>query len=161
MKNIDLAFAYFEHVMGRPLNDVQPRPLSGSEVAHILWGMNEIFSPRLERIRTVKYESRFESDADIAIELFVEEPVPNTWESLSAGTWRVLLERHQQFMQVALANDLVGHIVTHIPAGLPDSELLPGLMLLLLHSMKLPFQVEDRSLLELSSGGPPVSLRPH
>ena len=113
------------------------------------------------RIRTVKYRLKLEKEADKAIELFALNPVAKTWEDLPAGVWRVLLERHAQLTNVVLANDMAENPVTLLPEGLPSSAKLSGLMLLLLHSMKLPFPPEDRSQLEAPPEAPPASLKLH
>jgi hypothetical protein len=157
--NLALACAYFEREIGKPLDEVPPIPLSGWDVVTALWPLNDVFRPHIARIRTVRYEARFEPDANAAIEAFAGAPVAETWSDLSAGTWRVLLERHQQMLVVAMANERAGNPVTVMPPGLSATARLAGAMLLLLHSMKLPFPLADRSQLELPEGSPPAPLR--
>ena len=103
--NIQLAYEYFERVLGRPLEQIQPVPVTGWEVVEIVWPLNEVFRPFLSRIRTVKYDNRFEATADKAIEAFVNAQRLETWKELPGDTWRILLERHQQLIVVALANE--------------------------------------------------------
>ena len=160
-RNIQLATDYFETIMGKPLDALRPVQLSGWQVVDILWPLNEVFRSVIHRIRTIKYDKRFESDADQAIETFVRSGDVGVWQDLPGETWRVLLERHAQIVTVALANEMQHNSVTVLPEGLPVHAQLCGIMLLLLHSMTLPFPIEDRSLYELPEGGPPSSLKLH
>lgn len=160
-RNIQLAYEYFERIIGRPLNQTLPVPVSGWEVVEIVWPLNEVFRSFLTRIRTIKYDQRFETSADEAIEQFVKNQKPETWKTLAGETWRVLLERHQQLIVVALANEMQNNKVTVLPQGLPKNARLGGIMLLLLHSMILPWPSEDRSHFDLPEGGPPSSLTVH
>ena len=74
----------------------------------------------------------------------------------------MLLERHQQWLVVATANEVEGNdIVTHLPADLPESHWLPALMLSMLHGMELPWPPGDRSQLELPDGDAPPGLQRH
>lgn len=77
-RNVKLAYEYFERVIGRPLNQTPPVPVSGWEVVEIVWPLNEVFRPFLTRIRTIKYDHRFETFADEAIEQFVKSQKPET-----------------------------------------------------------------------------------
>ena len=160
--NLNLALAFLEKALGRPLDGVEPVPVSGWRVVEILWPLNSIFKPGIERIKTVAYRPAFETEADKAIEAFAANPNAATWVNLSPGAWRVLLERHQQMLVVAMANEAAGNnSLTRLPFGLPKAAELPGVMLLFLHSMKLPYPPEDRSQLELPDGTAPESLRPN
>lgn len=159
MKN-KLAMAFFERFIGS-LDNVQPVPVSGWRLIEILWPMNAVFRPYLERIRSIEYSPHFEAEADKAIEMFAEDPRAETWNDVSPGAWRVLLERHQQMLTVAQANEMIGNIVTVLPAGIPKEAELPGVMLVLLHGMKLPFPLSDRSRLELPNIPPPESMMLH
>ena len=158
---MSLAFQYFEEILGKPLDLIEPIPVTGWEVVETVWPLNEIFRPFLTRIRTVKYDERYEAAADAAIEKYVQSQSAKTWDDLPAEVWRVLLERHQQLIIVALANEKEGNPVTILPSGLPASARLGGIMLLLLHGMKLPWPAEDRSQFEFPEGGSPSSLTQH
>lgn len=103
-KNINLAVAFFERVLDCPLDSVPPVAVEGERVAQILWPLNALFRPQFERICSLPYRPRFEREADQGIEAFAEKPEAETWASLSPGAWRVLLERHQQMIMVALLN---------------------------------------------------------
>lgn len=160
--NLDLALEYFEAVLGQPIDTLRPEPVSGWDVVEALWPLNELFRPHLARIRSIRYDAAYEAAADDAIEAYVAAPKARTWRKLKPKTWRVLLERHQQMLTVALANELEGNrAITRLPHGLPELARLPGLMLLLLHGMTLPFPPEDRSALELPEGATPESLWLH
>ncbi|TAL28349.1 MAG: hypothetical protein EPN94_00445 [Nitrospirae bacterium] len=160
-RNMKLAYEYFERVMGKSLNQISPIPVSGREVVEIVWPLNDIFRPFLSRIRTIKYDQRFEKAADDAIEQYVIKQAPETWVKLAGETWRVLLERHQQLIVLALANEMQKNKVTLLPQGLPENARLGGIMFLLLHSMTLPWPPEDRSHFDLPEGGTPSSLTVH
>lgn len=156
-----LAFQYFEEILGKPLQNITPIPVTGWEVVEIVWPLNEIFRPFMTRIGTIKYDARYEAAADEAIEKYVRNQSAKTWEKLHGEVWRVLLERHLQLMVVAIANERAGNPVIVFPSGLPASARLGGIMLLLLHGMKLPWPAEDRSQFEFPEGGPPSSLTQH
>lgn len=158
--SFDLATRFFERFLG-PLNDIQSVPVSGWRLVEILWPLNDLFRQYLSRIKIIRYESRFEPEADKAIERFSEKPDPAAWGDISPGAWRVLLERHMQITVVALANEKEGSPITVLPSGLPKDAELPGVMLLMLHQMKLPWPPEDRAGLELPEGPPPVSMKLH
>lgn len=161
MKKMDLINQYFESVLG-PVDKRRTRQLSPMEFIEALWPLNDIFKPHIEQIATVRYRPRFEAQANEAIERFVAIPKMETWANLSPGVWRVLLERHRQMIDTAVANDGAGNInFAPIPDSLPDDCLLPALMLLWLHSMELPFPVKDRTAGEFPDGDPPASMRRH
>lgn len=149
--NLGLALRYFESMLGKPIQQCRQIPLSGWDVVEILWPLNKLFRLRLRIIKTIAYDSGLEKDADAAIELFVSNG-EQAWTACPAGVWRVLLERYIQLQTVALANEANKNNVTVIPEGLPDSARLPGLMLLLLHSMELPFPPSAPTQLELPEG---------
>lgn len=153
-QSTDLAFAFFERIFGMPLEQIQPVPVSGWELVEILWPLNDYFRPRLDRIKTLHYDPSCEAAADYAIEAFADHPILETWRELPLPVWRVLLERQQQLILVALVNEKEGNTITHLPDGLPDSARLPGVMLLLLHGMKLPWPAKDRARFVLPEGKP-------
>ncbi|MDD5044827.1 MAG: hypothetical protein PHG51_04700 [Candidatus Omnitrophica bacterium] len=159
--NLLLAKEYFEQVMERPIENIPPVKLMGWDVVNIIWPLNDIFRPKWYQINSVRYRVNFEKRADQAIESFVKAPISETWEDLHPGTWRVLLERHTQLIQFAMANEIVGDHITSLPLGFPENYRLPAVMLLLLHSMKLPWKPEDRSQLEAPGSTLPESMRLH
>lgn len=160
--NFQVVRAYFESVMGKPLDQIPPVSFSGRDVAEIVWPLNEVFRPFLTRIRTISYDPKYEAAADNAIERYVKNPVLATWNNLPGGVWRVLLERHQQLIMMAFASDIAGNTkFTSLPLGLPENARLGGIMLFWLHGMKLPFPIEDRAAFELPSGTSPASMTLH
>jgi len=130
------------------LND-EMQPLSGLDVVEALWPLNDMFRARLGEIGRLPYAAAFESEADAAIIAYSKSPDSGPWKTMSLGAWRVLLERHQQMIVVALANERARNPVTSLPPGLDAADRCTALMLLLLLRMKLPFPVADRSGLKL------------
>ena len=158
----ELAIAYCEKAMGKPISLCKPRALRAGDVMKALWPLNDIFHPVVMRIRSIRYRACFEEDADRAIEDFVALGGAEAWENLPPEVWRVLLERHQQWLIVAAANELAGDdIVTYLPADLAERHWLPALMLDILHGMTLPWPAADRSQSELRAPEPPPNPRRH
>lgn len=149
MKNVELAKAYFESVLDKPLTEMQFDQLGGMRVLEILWPVNDILRPRLHEIRHLPYNKTLAGQADEAIEAFSERPVAQTWEDLDPEVWRVLLERHHQMLMVAATNEVQGFPLTSVPHDLPQEAVLPAVMVLLLHSMTLLWPPGDRSEFEL------------
>jgi len=80
------------------------------------------------------------------------------WVNLPAGVWRVLMERHLQALVVASANEHAGNsAVMTLPAALPDASIPGAAMIYMLHGMKLPYPVQQRSADEFPLPGAPVS----
>lgn len=149
MQNIELAKTYFESVLDKPLAQMQYVQLGGMRVLEILWPLNDVLRSRLYEIRGIPYSKYLGKEADAAIEAFSVRPVARTWQNLAPEVWRVLLERHHQMLMVAATNEVQGIPLTSIPADLPQDAVLPAVMLLLLHSMRLPWPPGDRSELEM------------
>lgn len=158
MQNIELAKAYFESILDKPLSQMQFVQLSGMRVLEILWPLNDLFRTRLYEIRGIPYSKYRGSEVDRAIEAFSVEPVEKTWQDLEPQIWRVLLERHHQMLMVAATNEVQGFPLTSIPEDLPQEAVLPAVLLLLLHGMKLPWPPGDRSELELPESDGPESM---
>lgn len=160
MKRFDLFRMFAERILGKPLETVQPQFMTGLQAVEALWPLNERFRPHIERIRTLSYDAVFEIEADAAIESLVND-MSVSWDAVSAGAWRVLLERQQQAITVAVANELAGNPVMPIPAGFSDIQRTVAAAISLLHSMELPFPPDDRSGFEVPLGSAPESLRLH
>lgn len=160
MKNFDLFTAFAEKVLGKPLDSVKPQYLSGWQVVEALWPLNERFRSAVERIRTLPYNATFEAEADAAIEVLAEN-INASWDAVSASAWRVLLERQQQAITVAVANEIAGNPLMPIPPGFSADQRTVAATLFLLHGMKLPFPVADRSGFVVPLGSAPESLRLH
>lgn len=151
---------FVQQATGRPLESLRPESLSGADAAEALWPLNERFRPHLEQIRSLPYDALFEGEANAAIEQLVDKQGAD-WGELSAGAWRVLLERQQQGIVVAMANERAGNPLMPIPAVLTAAQRTVVVALFLLHGMKLPFPAENRSALELPAGSARASLRRH
>lgn len=147
--------AFVRWRLNKPLQDCTPLPIGPMELLTILWPLNDVFRPRVHAIGTLRYSTKFEPDADAAIDAFSRAPNPSTWEPLPWGCWRVLLERHMQMCEVATANWAAGRErMTFMPAELPAGDRLPFAMLALLRGMKLLRRPLDRARLELPEGLP-------
>ncbi|HNC51236.1 MAG TPA: hypothetical protein PLO14_03205 [Accumulibacter sp.] len=157
--NFDLLKAYFEQVLAKPLEKTTPVRLSGWESAEALWPINERFRANFHQIRSLPYDASCEAAADAAIEALAFHRPGADWADLDAGTWRVLLERQQQALVVALANERAGSPLIPVPSGLPRSARTGAALLFLMHRMNLPFPVQDRSGFEVPRGALPASLR--
>ena len=160
-QTFDLFRLLVESKLGEPLEAQAPRHLSGWDAVEALWPLNEVFRPGLARIRSTAYDSTLEVEADAAIKRAVTGSWPPAWGDLSAGAWRVLLERHVQGIAIAIANERVGNHVMSVPAKLTGNDVTLAVMVFLLHAMKLPWPPEDRSTYELPSGDVRAPLRLH
>lgn len=152
--------AYCESQHPGPLTRESMVQVSGWEATEALWPLNDMFRPCFEQIRCLSYDPRFELDADAAIEQMLQ-PGALDWSGNSPGAWRVLLERHQQAIMVALANEFAGNLLLPVPRSFNLKQRTVFVALFLLHSMELPFPVEDRSGFSIPQGALPINLRQH
>lgn len=158
----NLLLSFFEAQLGRTLDDsVPPQRLSGMEVIAALWPLNDVFRPRMTRIKTLRYRERFEAEADEAIVQAAFSGSFASWDMLTAGAWRVLMERHVQSLMVAAANEVRGNPLMTVPTGCDEATTRGGAMIFLMHGMKLPWPPRDRSRCELPEGQPTASLTLH
>lgn len=135
--------------------------LDGMATVAAMWPMNSVFREHHALIGSIAYSPAHEIAADQAIEAFVngERWTPN---DPAPETWRVLMERHLQAVQVALANHLSGNArVVPLPKGLPPALHMPAAMLYLQWAMALPFPVVDRAGHQWSATSPVGNLRRH
>ena len=160
MENSKLFRVFAESILGKPLESFAPTWLSGWECVAALWPLNERFRPAIERIRAIEYDAAFTGEADAAIELLLVNP-DASWDNLSSGAWRVLLERQQQAIMVALANEREGNPVMPIPPGFSPQQITVSVTLFLMHGMNLPWSPADRYGFEIPPGSALASLRPH
>lgn len=119
-----------------------PVSLSGWEVAEALWPLNQYFRPHYQQFAGLPYNPAFEKQADIAQKRFVFEGM---WGPVSVEAWRVILERQQQTLVVALANEVDGNHLMPVPHLLPKQAYTGFAVLFWLQGMKLPFPASDRS----------------
>jgi hypothetical protein len=153
--------AFVLRAMGESLDSLPVAWLDGWETVEALWPINERFRPNIHQIRSLPYDKTKEAAADRAIEALVMDWPGADWANLEGSVWRVLLERQQQGIIVALANEAEGKRLMPVPSGLPVSARTGAAMIFLLHQMKLPFPASDRSGFELPVGALPASLRRH
>lgn len=120
--------------------------ITGERYLQIMWPLNDMFRARLASIRGIPYDSKFELEADDAIENLVDNP-SDAWSNISDGAWRVLLERHTQMIELAIEHIRIGkHLMTLPPGpGMSDDDLRVGLSLFWLLRMELLFPVRDLS----------------
>ncbi len=143
--------AFLEKATGKPEAAWEPDPLSPDSAMELLWGMYEYFPPSFKKYQALKFNPRFESEADNAILAFVETPESQVFAKISAGALRVLLERNEQAKLVMVDKIASGSEVTvTLPKGLSESQKLCALMLFLLLRMELPWPPGRRSASELS-----------
>lgn len=161
MKNFDLFNAFVFQVLGRPIDSTTPVMLSGWEVVEALWPLNDLFRPNLAQIASLPYSPAFEAEVDAAIQDETMENTGSAWASMSPGAWRVFLERQQQAIVLAAANEAAGNPLMPVPSDLPNAARTGAALLFLLHEMKLPFPVKDRTGFSLPPGSAPASLRRH
>lgn len=134
-----------------------PRMISGMDVVAALWPLNDLFRPHLGDVGALPYEPSSEAAADAAVEGYVVHG-PSAWANLPAKVWRVLMERHQQALVVASANEVAGNSAfMAVPVDLPDASIQGAAMIYMLHGMELPYPVKQRSAAEFPQPGAPVS----
>ena len=159
--NMDLFRAFVLQELGVPLDDTKPEWLSGDNVTAALWELNARFRPNYYQIASLSYQAEFEVEADAAIEAMAFKQPGADWSGVSANAMRVLLERQQQGIQLAMLNEKAGNPLMAVTAGLPSSAHIGAVMLVLLHGMKLPFPVRDRAGFEIPVGTSPASRQRH
>jgi hypothetical protein len=160
MTRLELIHAYVQQATGRLLESFSPAPFSGWQVVEALWPLNERFRPILAQIRTITYDRRFEAEADLAVEALVLRG--DDWTAVSPGAWRILLERQQQLLQVALMLESSDQPMTRVPAEMDAVDQSIVAIADVLHSMKLPMPPVERSAFALPVGSlAESSLRKH
>lgn len=148
----DILFAYFTKHCGEEWHASQPVPLTAWESVEALWPLNDYFQQHYKEFRVLPYLPACEQQADKALTKFAFE---GEWGLLSLDTWRVLLERQQQaIMALPLHEASGGKPMVFIPPMLPKSARTGAATLVLLHSMKLPFPVGDRTAYEPGQSPP-------
>jgi len=110
-------------------------PMSGWRFVELLWPLNDMFRARLPAIRGLPYDASFEAEADAAILALQDRPGAAGWAELSPGAWRVLLERHQQAITLAVMVDAQDKPFLVIPRGLSEDDQRTGAALLVLLEM--------------------------
>lgn len=146
-----LLMYWFERHCGPAWQQSAPVRLSGWDMVTALWPLNDAFRPQFHAFRALAYSSRFEPQADLAIEQWIES---GQWPPVSVETWRVLLERHAQAIVVAAVNAAAHSPMMSVPATLPENARTGAAVIWLLHGMKLPSPPADRSRFQLDAMPP-------
>ncbi|QEW05637.1 hypothetical protein [Nitrincola iocasae] len=141
----ELLFQFYDRVIGPNWQTSDPIKLSGWEVVEALWPLNKYFKRYYRNFCTLPYDPAFETQADAAQKRFV---FSGNWGVVSIETWRVILERHQQSLNVALLNEAAGYPLMSVPDRLRSEARTGAAILFLLQQMTLPFEVADRSSFE-------------
>lgn len=152
---------FLERALGAHPSTLHLAWLGGWEVAAALCVLDERFRANIHQIAALPYDPRHEAEADDAIEAFAFDLPGAAWADISAGAWRVLLERQQQAILLAAINGEQGNPLMPVPSGLPEGSRTAAAMLFLMYGMTLPFPVSDRSGLALPTGAAQASLRRH
>jgi hypothetical protein len=139
----DLLRQYMEAVIGHRLEESNLVYLTGDEVVESLFVLIERFTKNITQIRSIPYNAQFEQEADVAIAAEIQQN--KDWSQVSAEAWRVLLERLTQAIMVAQLNQLHQKPLMPIPEDLPAGAWTSASMIFLMHKMKLPFPVTNKS----------------
>lgn len=132
------------------------RAMDGVTTAEALWPLNARYMLDFEQIRSVPFDARFAPEADAALEMLADD-IEWTVGNISAGAWRVMLERQLQSISVALLNHLHGNEnVVLVPDDFPSSHRTAAAALWLQYAMELPLPVQNLSTFEW-----PASLQHH
>ncbi|WP_147395146.1 hypothetical protein [Azospirillum cavernae] len=160
-KGFSALMVFLEERTGLPENSWIPMALTAWDLLGALWPMNDVFRPKLIRIRALRYHARFEAEADEAVIAFSRSPVPSTWDSISSGAWRVLLERHLQMVTVCTANATASEkSIWIIPQELPEGDRTAAAVLEWWLEMKLPWKPRDPGQIELPEATHPGPIWP-
>ena len=120
MDRVGLIRELAEAALKRPLEACRPLPLSGWQAVEALWPLNDRFRPKLHMIRSIGYDPAHEREADQAIEALLL--AQSDWGDVTANAWRVLLERQQQGLAVALLVERSGRPLMSVPEGLSSAD---------------------------------------
>jgi len=107
-----------------------------------------LMAQRFDVIRATPYSEDFDEEADGALAALAITDSFESWEDITAGAWRVLLDRMRQAIIVIEAARVGGEpVIETLPRGLPRHARRQALVLqwLLIHSRSI-----DRQLLPLS-----------
>ena len=119
---MDLGEVWMEYcfeAIGRPAKAPALRPLAPMEVVERLFDFHPLFTARPDIINAAPYSTVFDEDADAALLALARDDDLASWETLSAGGWRVLLERLIYSEVVVIANQVAGTLViARLPPGL-------------------------------------------
>lgn len=146
-----------EHV--EPKNVNKPaQEFRATDVLERLWDFHSFFSPRFDLIKATKYDEAFIENADGALANLAMKNSMDDWETLNAGTLRVLSER-LLYTETVLAVMMVKEpetITDGLPQGLSQIVQSRALLLkyLLGHARKIDRRVFPKETFEQSKEFP-------
>lgn len=160
-KDFSVLLALLEDKIGLPESSWRPVTLTAWDLLGALWPMNDVFRPKLTRLQTLRYHARFEAEADDAVLAFAKAPISSTWEDISSGAWRVLLERHTQMLTVCTANAAASdQSMWIIPQELPEGDRTAVAVLEWWFEMRLPWKPHAPGQIGLPEATNPGPMRP-
>jgi len=149
---IDLMVAYLSHCLGTDdLRQHPPHSIDARQALEALWPLNTLFIGRQRELQALAYDPAAEGEADDAICAFILMPVPETLAPLSPAGWRVLLERHCQWLTELAVREAasITDPVARLPAALDAEQRKCALVARLYYRMRLPLQPTEQTLLTL------------
>ena len=131
------ALPHFARWLGDGWETAPPTDLTGWRVCELLWPLNDIFRPRLEEVRALPYDARWCAGADFAIDAAADAGDLSPVADADPRVLRVLYERHTQTLTAAGATS--DERFTRVPRDLSEDQQRLAVMLIVLHSMELPW----------------------
>ena len=131
MELSEIWLAYVNQHMAADAGKVPPLEFTASQTLERLFDLHPIFTARWDAMMSVKYNDAFDEEADNALANLAMTDSFVAWEQLSAGTWRVLVERLQYCEVVLAANMAVvpNSISNRLPIGLTRDQEARALLL--------------------------------
>ena len=131
------ALRHFADWLGDGWETAPPTDLTGQQVCELLWPLNDIFRPRLSEIRALPYDPRWGAGADFAIDAAARASDLSTIADADLRALRVLYERHAQTLTATAVTP--DELFTRVPRNLSEDQRRLAVMLIVLHSMELPW----------------------
>ena len=114
---------YCEKRLGPAAGSAATVSLSPKDTHALLYEWNGLFTGRASTLLDIPYSTAFDDEADAALCEVARLDNFRTWDRLSAGAWRNLLERLTYAQGVALANEMAGtDFIAWLPSGLSRRE---------------------------------------
>lgn len=152
---MELSKAWIAYCEPKVAPDAEAEPFSPDLVMERLWLFNPLFTARFDAITATDFSTVFDEEADGALmDLAWHDRI--AWDGLSVGAWRVLFDRHEYALIVAMANKTAGvAVIAGLPRGLSEEEQSRALLLQFLLGGA---RTIDRRLLPKSRSGrvPPI-----
>jgi len=114
---------YCEKRLGPAADKATTVAISPKDTHELLYEWNGLFTRRASTLLEVPYSTEFDDEADAALCEAARVDNFRSWERLSAGAWRNLLERLTYAQGVALTNEMAGtDFIAWLPSGLSRRE---------------------------------------